>query len=309
MPLNLKSAAKVRDDVTTAQKVKVRLLFEDAAKEMSEKAKHYKGKQNLSASFQKQQAKILRKQLENQVSEIGTNIEQIVKKSMETISSEMVWCTTEWLDSVGFKQANGFVSLPIDIVESISSGQIYDTGWSLSKAIWSSSKSVQEDVYTIVAKGVAENKSVYEIAKELEVYVNPRKRLEWQSVKYEDKVYKIYNRQVDYCSQRLVRTLCQHAYQQSYERTVEKNPFVVGTKWIANGSRVCPLCRDRDGQIYPKGEAPLDHPNGMCILEPVMSNSDKNITDRIANWYNSEEGTYPELDEFSKYINEKYDIK
>ena len=40
----------------------------------------------------------------------------------------------------------------------------------------------------------------------------------------------------------------------------------------------------------------MDHPNGMCVMEPVIS---KDINDQLADWFNSPDGTYPEIDEFA----------
>ena len=41
----------------------------------------------------------------------------------------------------------------------------------------------------------------------------------------------------------------------------------------------------------------MDHPNGMCVMEPVI---DKNMSDKLANWVNNPTGTYPEIDNFAK---------
>lgn len=299
MPLNLQSVLEVREAVINAQSRKIKSVYENASKELENKIAKSLKKTNMSAVFSREQKRVLSKILKNEFDVVNYDIEKAVKSSMLSISSELVWCTQEWLQSVGFEQSNCFVKLPKQIVESLVTGQVYDTGWSLSKAIWSANEKVQEDVYSIIAKGIAENSSVQEIAREIEVYVNPNKRLPWHSATYNGKTIRVYNRKVDYSAQRLVRTLSQHAYQQTYQITTKHNPFIESTRWVANGSRVCPLCLDRDGQIFSKGNEPLDHPNGMCILEPVITKSDNEIIDEIVKWHDSEDGTYPELDMFA----------
>ncbi|MEE1301474.1 MAG: ADP-ribosyltransferase, partial [Bacteroidales bacterium] len=97
-------------------------------------------------------------------------------------------------------------------------------------------------------------------------------------------------------AQRLARTLVQHGYQQSFVATTQKNPFITEYIWRSNGSRVCELCLARDGKHYKKDELELDHPNGMCTMEPVVADD---MVDQLANWFNSSDGTYPDIDEFA----------
>ena len=42
--------------------------------------------------------------------------------------------------------------------------------------------------------------------------------------------------------------------------------------------RTCELCKSRDGNIYKLDEAPFDHPNGFCFLEPCLSINGKEAT-------------------------------
>lgn len=302
MPLNLKSVESIRNALTIAQNRKIKKIYEQAASDLEKEILKSVGKRNVSAVLQSNQKRVLKKIIEKEFNDVSIKVEEVVKSTMQTISTELVWCTQEWLQTVGFEQSNAFTHLPKQIVQSIATGQVYETGWSLSKAIWSSNQKVQEDIYSVIAKGVAENSSVYEIAKEIEVYANPNKRLPWHSATYNGQTIRVYNRKVDYSAQRLARTLCQHAYQLSYQKTTSRNPFIKATRWISNGSRACPLCKDRDGQIFEKGQEPLDHPNGMCILEPVMSLSDDELIKQIADWHNSPIGTYPEIDVFALEI-------
>ena len=136
---------------------------------------------------------------------------------------------------------------------------------------------------------------MYDIAKDLENYVRPSAKLGWNKVTKDG--VKIYKKQVDYNAQRLGRTLVQHSYQQSFISTTQKNPFVTDYIWNSNGSRVCELCASRDGKHYSKYDLPMDHPNGMCTMIPNVVN---NLEDKLADWYNSPDGTFPEIDEFAK---------
>ena len=87
-------------------------------------------------------------------------------------------------------------------------------------------------------------------------------------------------------------------------------PFVIGYKWLTSNfhGSVCEICRERAETnhhglgigIFPKDDLPLDHPNGMCTFEAVMQKSLNEVGDKIAEWYNSPVGTYPDIDEYVK---------
>ena len=219
----------------------------------------------------------------------------------------MVQANNDWLIKLGFPVTgveSAFSSVPDQTVRRLVTGQIYDTGWSLSKSIWGDSDKTMKELYTIVAQGLAQNLSVYDISKMLEGYVDPSRAKQW-NLKMLDGV-NIYKKSVDYNAQRLVRTLAQHGYQTSFIAVTENNPFVLDYIWRANGSRVCQLCMDRDGQHYPKDNLPLDHPNGMCVMEP---NIDSNISGKLSDWINSPDGTFPEIDAFASQFGYVPDVK
>lgn len=115
---------------------------------------------------------------------------------------------------------------------------------------------------------------------------------------------------VDYNAQRLARTMISHAYQQSFEAVNRNDPFVIGYRWLTSNfhGRVCDICRERaetdhhglgEG-VFPKNDLPLDHPNGMCTFEAVMSDDLETIANRIADWYEADPGTYPDMDKFAQ---------
>lgn len=301
------NSEKARDAITASQQKEIAKLYEGWAKDLGERAKYYRGKTTSSSALSERQAKELQKTLTEQSRQVSNEVYRGIKQSIYTISDAVVKDNVEWLKSLGFSGAGlnaAFSSVSDSIVRMLVTGQIYEGGWNLSSRIWSSNEKTLSNCYRIVAKGVAENRSIYDIAKELEKYVSPQTAKSWNPIlrtrntKTGEWEYKrIYRGKVDYNAQRLARTLVQHGYQQSFIAVTEKNPFVLKYQWLANGSRVCPICQDRDGQIYEKGDLPMDHPNGMCTMLPVI---DDNIIDKLADWFNSPDGTYPEIDRFAK---------
>ena len=315
MPVNkliFEDAEKARDAITASQKKEIAKLYENWAAEIGERAKYYSHKSAPSYAVAERQMKELMKQMEATSHEVANEIYTGVKKNIYLVADSVVQQNVEWLKSLGFAGDTldaAFNYVPDEIVRNIITGQIYDSGWSLSKRIWSDNEDTMKTAYQIVAGGMAQNKSIYEIAKDLESYVEPGAKKPWNLTMKDGR--KIYPKQVDYNAQRLARTLVQHGYQQSFKATTEKNPFIEAYKWNANGSRVCDLCMERETTnihglgpgIYPKDKMPMDHPNGMCTMEPVVVD---NLVDQLADWFNNPDGTYPEIDEFAS--NFGYDI-
>lgn len=296
--LIFKNAEEARNAIMASQKKEIAKLYEDWADEIGERANYYSHKSTASAPVSERYYRELQKQLRATSQEVSNEVYRKIKTNIHTVADAVIVDNVKWLAEFGFSMDGlnaAFSYVPDEIVRNLVTGQIYESGWSLSSRIWSDNEAALKDIYQVMAKGLAENKSIYEIAKDLESYVRPSARLPW-NLRMKDGV-KIYKKQVDYNAQRLARTLVQHGYQQSFIAATQKNPFITEYVWRSNGSRVCELCEARDGVHYKKDELPMDHPNGMCTMEPVVAD---NMVDQLADWFNSPDGTYPDIDEFAK---------
>lgn len=296
--LIFKDAEAAKAAIMASQKKEIAELYEKWADEIGERAKYYSHRSNVSAPVSERYYKELQKQLRATSQQVSNEVYKKIKGNIYLISDAVVKDNIDWLASFGFSMEGlnaAFSYVPDEIVRSLITGQIYESSWSLSQRIWSDNEKTLKDIYQVMAKGLAENKPIYEIAKDLEAYVRPGVRLLW-NLTAPDGV-RIFKKQVDYNAQRLARTLVQHGYQQSFVAVTKNNPFITEYVWRSDGSRVCELCKARDGQHYKKDELPLDHPNGMCTMEPVVV---KNMVDQLAGWFNSPDGTYPEIDAFAK---------
>lgn len=296
--LIFKDAEAAKAAIIASQQKEIAKLYEDWADEIGERAKYYSHKSNVSAPVSERYYKELQKQLRATSQQVSNEVYKKIKGNIYLISDAVVKDNIDWLASFGFSMEGlnaAFSYVPDEIVRSLITGQIYESSWSLSQRIWSDNEKTLKDIYQVMAKGLAENKPIYEIAKDLEAYVRPGVRLLWNLIAPDG--VRIFKKQVDYNAQRLARTLVQHGYQQSFVAVTKNNPFITEYVWRSDGSRVCELCKARDGQHYKKDELPLDHPNGMCTMEPVVV---KNMVDQLAGWFNSPGGTYPEIDAFAK---------
>lgn len=318
-PLIFKNSEAVRDAITKQQEIEIASLYNKWADDLDKKATYFATKTTPSSILGEQQVRVIQKELRETSRQISKEVEGLIKNNLYIVSEAVVKDAVDFAKNLGFV-GNGFkgayTSVPDYAIRNIITGNVYESGWSLSARIWSNNDQTLKEVYGIVAQGVASNASIYDISKTLEGYVRPGAKKQWNpKLLYAKRdangkplrneagkiIYErgkaIYPRKVDYNAQRLARTLTQHTYQQSFVAVTKDNPFILKYQWLANGSRVCEICADRDGQYFEKDDLPLDHPNGMCTMVPVV---DDKLEDKLIDWYNSEDGTYPEIDKFAK---------
>lgn len=298
--LTLKGAESARNAITKKQQKEIRRLYRNVAKEIANEAKSLKGKTNISSIMRTQYLQTLEKQVTAEVSKVSAELHKITQSGMKGVAEATTEETLEWLSKLGFQTKGLLSNVPANVVRNIATGQVYTTGWSLSQRIWGIEQKTLQDIHTVIAKGVAKNASVYEIAKDLEKYVDPNAAKKWDW----NKVYPGTSRKIDYNAQRLARTLTQHAFQQATKECNDPNPFVDGYIWhsaMIHG-RTCSTCMDRDGQFFTKEEVPMDHPQGLCTILPHVGRDLSFIANQIADWTEAPEGTYPDIDQFWEYL-------
>lgn len=321
---SLKNSEQVRNSITERQQKEIYNMYYQIYQDVSKKIQRY-GK-----DMRIQNLLLLKRNIVYHMKQISQDIKDGVVTNMNIIAEAVVEDARTFLKYCGFKDSdihNAFEYVPNQIVDAIVTGNVYQDGWTLSKAIWGSQKRIQDNLDRIIAIGTKQGKSAYEVAQDIEQYVLPSASKpshtisSWRYATSVDvsagrakssgeKIYDtFYFGRVDYNAQRLARTLISHAYQQSFMQVNENDPFVVGYRWLTSNfhGRVCKVCRDRATQnryglgvgVFPKDQLPLDHPNGMCTFEAVMSDSMLSISDKIARWYNSPSGTYPDIDRYA----------
>lgn len=297
MPVSLdfSTAEEQREQLTEEQQEKIKELYKQLAEEIGKQAEA--APRVPSDVLKAQYLRELQGQIKQNLRELQGELNTTIKSNMKEVAVIVTQDAKGFLDAYGLPIQGAYSHVPADIVQSVISGQLYAGDWTLSRALWLNTMETQKDVERVIAIGIAENKSTYEIAKDLERYVDPSARKDWEW----SKVYPNTRKVVDYNAQRLARTMVSHAYQQSFVRVTQKNPFVTKYQWLASGGdRTCEICAERDGQLYEKDELPLDHPNGMCTFMAVIEDSPEQIADRLADWAHGKDD--PELDTWYKDI-------
>ena len=180
------------------------------------------------------------------------------------------------------------------------SGGFYRDRMGLSERIWRVSRGFEHDVGYIVQRGIAEKKSVRELAADLEQYVKPRTKrdFDWGTV-YPD----LAGKNVDFNAQRLARTAINHAYFLDNVRVCTENPFVTAMHWdlsnahgerqvIPFGPDECDEYAEHDeglgmGNFKPE-EIPVPHPQCLCVQWAVIPQSLEDIGAQIGRWASGE---------------------
>ena len=242
------------------------------------------------------------KNLEKEIEALNIDIETKLKNNIDKVVSAQINSQLQFFNEISDRYGLGlketfssmFSTIKTDVIKELIHGDMYKDRKGLSERIWKDTTKFKKDINTILIEGIAQKKDMKELAKDLEIYVNPKATKEWNW----RKVYPGCSTKVDYNAQRLARTSIHHAYQQALKRSCEKNPFVDGIEWrsaLIHG-RTCKLCNERHGIIYDSAKkegnyttepVPIDHPNGLCTLIPVIGDLE-DIGTELREWIDGE---------------------
>lgn len=303
-------ASKARVQITRAQQRAITQMYRELSEDIAKEISSISNRTNVSSILRTQYLQGLSNQINQELNNMAKSQNASIRDGMMAISQRVVLNNEALLQQIGIDIQGAYSYIPADVVKEIASGKLYEGRWSLSEAIWGNTRKTQSDINKIVAQGVAGQKSTYEIAKDLEDYVNPAMRKDWKW----SKVYPGTARVVDYNAQRLARTMISHAYQDSILRSTVDNPFVECYEWMtSNSDRVCPICEERESGFhgvvingksmygcYYAEDLPLDHPNGMCTVDVYIERDYDAIADRLADWVNGNNDE--ELDNFAESL-------
>lgn len=168
-----------------------------------------------------------------------------------------------------------------NIVEQMIKGEVYKDGVGLDSRLWSATNASGRKIEDVIISCLARGISSAEASKIISQFAKSGHHT-WDKNKIREKLGDKYANKygtggLDYEALRLMRTTNTHMAQLTVMNSDTVNPYNKFVKYHTGhaGSRTCSICRDRDGKIFPIHDAPLDHPNGLCWLSPVMSKDGK----------------------------------
>jgi hypothetical protein len=277
---------------------RIQLIYKQSAQDIEKKLRNLPMRVP-SDTLKKLYLENLLKDINKSSESFNRLIESTIRNSGEQSGLLAIEAGNKAAKSLGLDIKGAYSYIPRQEVLNIASGKLYGNSWTLSQSIWKNGLRTKSDIQNVVAKGLTENKPIKDIADDLMKYVDPTARKPWDW----SKVYPGTATKVDYNAQRLARTMIQHSFQSSLVQSQRYNPFCQGIIWHSVGihGRTCEECMERDGNVYPVKDLPLDHPNGLCYFEPALD-SMNTVADRLADWVNGKDD--PELDAYvSKAFN------
>lgn len=278
-------AHKKRDNIAKVQERRIVALYQTMLNDYKAKLDKY-SEDNMTRS----ELLELQRELEALNLELSKEVVTLIRQGIDKVVLLASSTTVEMLLSEykGDKELiksildNLFNSGNKNASKAILNGTIYKDGKELSERIWMHNKIFNNDVKLIISKGIATKKSSYEIAKDIEKYVNPKVRKSWY---WKGRATK--NEKIEYNSQRAARTAVNHAWQEVVKENCRRNPYTTYIEWrsaLAHG-RTCEQCRSRDGQRYLVDQLPYDHPMGLCAMVPVLDKSLEEIAIELKEQY------------------------
>lgn len=302
----INEARKKQLKLTQKEYLEIKKLYKDVAKELKTKSsKANKG------SLTERWLKDYQKAIEEQIKQLNKILYVKNKESIKTASEIASHIQLDFFSLINKKFDLGmdktfrtmFSKVPNKILAEMLNGGFYKDGRGLNKRIWFNSKKINFNIDYIINKALAEKKGAYELAKDLEKYINPdaKRDFEWK------KVYPgVGNKTIDYNAQRLARTSINHAYFFANHRSCEKNPFIAAMHWELSGSHydrqvkkwgedICDVYAKTDefglgvGNYPVKGNNRTPHPNCLCVQYAVIPDSLDDISKRLKDWLGGNE--------------------
>lgn len=197
-----------------------------------------------------------------------------------------------------------------EALRKVVTGAAYLDSKSLSRRIWKTSAQAREGINAVIRQAIAQKKSAYQLAKELEQFVKPdaREDMDWSKV-YPDIPHGLLPMYVDKHAQTVARTSINHAYHLAMVEAAEKNPFATCIHWALSpqhfqrqvrpfGADICDEYAIHDEGLgmgnWPIRQVPLPHPRCLCAQYAVVPKSLDECADDLKRWLNGESN--PELD-------------
>lgn len=269
-------------------------LYADAAKDLAQQAAAAP-----NGSLNERWAVEYAASLRQRSAELRAGLYETTYQGLRRSASYPAAASGQFWEAVGgtsFRDMFAATPTPDDVLTQLLSGSFYKDGKGLSERIWGAGQEFQNDVTYLIERGIAEHRSAYELARDLEQYVKPsaKRDFDW------GKVYPhLRGKKVDFNAQRLARTSINHAYFLSNVKTCQRNPFVTAMHWALSPEheerQIRPYGPDEcdeyaahdeglgEGNWKPE-EIPTPHPLCLCEQYGVIPQSLEEIGAEIGDW-------------------------
>ncbi|WFD12004.1 hypothetical protein [Tepidibacter hydrothermalis] len=281
----------------------IRDIFKDASKRLEIKAVKAK-----SGSLTKRFTLDYKKAIEESLIEVRKQLYNNNKKSIEEAAKHANEVQLSFFSKLNNQYELGmdqtfktvFSRVPKGAIAEVLDGNLYKDNKGLSKRIWGDINGIDKDMNYMITRAIAEKKSAYELSKDIERYINPEAKKDWEW----NKIYPNTRKKVDYNAQRLARTSINHAFLSANIRSCKRNPYVEAMHWELSAShyerQIKPFgedeCDDYANQDnynlgignFPVEKVPLPHPQCLCVVYAVIPKSLEEIGSELRSWIDGE---------------------
>ena len=263
--------------------------FKDIEKKL-EKCTDNKYRERLLRAYQTQIYEELYPLIKQGIIEGTEEILNIQKEFMTQLLEETLENQTKLID--GKHKLQAIVDITNKkLVQQMVKGEIYYNGRGLDKMLWDVAKCAGDKLNLAITSCIAEGMGAAEMSQNLKEFATGGHHT-WSRNKIREKLGPGYARKysagLDYEALRLARTTITHQAQLATLATSKINPYMNAVIWHSDhqAGRTCQQCIDRNGTKYylNKESVPLDHPNGMCWLEPAYSMTPEEIAKDMKAW-------------------------
>lgn len=239
----------------------------------------------MTYDYLRQTAKYLEKEYKKLNKRLNKDIEKAITNTVEGYTQSQVEFYSDLCKPLSNSFEDMFSKVNKQVLDNVTTGKMYGDNIKLSDRLWSSHKKTVKTINDILTDGFISGKGSKEIAKDLEAYVNPDYKKEYDKFTIHPKS----KNKVEFNSYRLANTYINHAYQEATRQSAKENPFVEKIEWLSGtDDNVCDLCKERNGKKFDKNKVPLDHPLGRCTLLPVIEDDLEDIARELKGWVNGD---------------------
>ena len=231
-------------------------------------------------------------QIYNELNDLVVKYNTQISKEIVQTQADIITAFLDTDDKKFMAQVNKLVDVTNrKVVQQMIQGKVYHDGKGLDKRIWDSAKMSGDKISTAINSCIAQGMGAAEMSQNLKEFAMGGHHT-WSRNKIREKLGDGYARKysggLDYEALRLARTTLTHQAQISVINSSKVNPYMDAVIWHSDhqAGRTCQQCIDRDGTKYylNKGSVPLDHPNGMCWLEPAYSMTPEEMAKDMKAW-------------------------
>ena len=217
-------------------------------------------------------------QIYNELNDLVVKYNSQISKEIVQAQADIINAFLDTDDKKFMAQVNKLVDITNrKTIQQMIQGNIYNDNKGLSKRLWSITNRSGDKISTAINSCIAQGMGAADMSQNLKEFAMGGHHT-WSRNKIREKLGDGYARKygsggLDYEALRLARTTLTHQAQISVINSSKVNPYLQFVKWHSDhqAGRTCQQCIDRDGQLFKIDEVPLDHPNGMCWIQPVYS--------------------------------------